>query len=78
VSNPPQNRAIGREPDPATETGPAQGGSEAQCRNPDAARAPAGEPSRRDGIFAALRRSPLVGADLDVTGEEMQGRDVAP
>ena len=27
------------------------------------------------GILAALRRSPLVGADLDVTRDELSGRD---
>jgi hypothetical protein len=29
-------------------------------------RATAGEPSKRGGILAALRRSPLVGADLNL------------
>lgn len=29
------------------------------------------------GILAALRRSPLVGADLDLRREEVAGRDVA-
>ena len=32
---------------------------------------------RKGGIVAALRRSPLVGADLDLTREEITGRDVA-
>ncbi|MEL6063560.1 MULTISPECIES: hypothetical protein [unclassified Methylobacterium] len=37
-------------------------------------RSVAGEPSPRGGILAALRRSPLVGADLDLT----RGRDERP
>ena len=36
----------------------------------------AGEPPKKGGILAALRRSPLVGADLDVTRSREQGRDV--
>jgi hypothetical protein len=34
-----------------------------------------GEPQPAGGILAALRRSPLVGADLDITREETPGRD---
>ena len=34
-----------------------------------------GEPPRVGGILAALRRSPLVGADLDLTREDASGRD---
>jgi hypothetical protein len=33
-------------------------------------------PSRRGGVLAALRRSPLVGADLKVDRESSRGRDV--
>ncbi|MDT8315432.1 hypothetical protein RQ765_15230 [Roseomonas mucosa] len=33
------------------------------------------EPSRVGGILAALRRSPLVGAELDLSREETPGRD---
>ena len=33
------------------------------------------EPPRAGGILAALRRSPLVGAELDLTREETPGRD---
>lgn len=33
-------------------------------------------PSAQGGILAALRRSPLVGADLDLTREEITDRDV--
>lgn len=36
----------------------------------------AGEPPRKGGIFAALRRSPLVGADLDLTRPFLEGRDI--
>jgi hypothetical protein len=51
--------------------------------DPDAARilesvsrAIAGEPSKKGGILAALRRSPLVGADLDLTRSRGAGRKV--
>ncbi len=36
----------------------------------------ADEPPRKGGILAALRRSPLVGADLDLTRSREEGRDV--
>jgi hypothetical protein len=36
----------------------------------------AGEPPQRGGILAALRRSPLVGADLDFTRSREEGREV--
>ncbi len=36
----------------------------------------AGEPPRKGGILAALRRSPLVGADLDLSRSHQQGRTV--
>ncbi len=35
-----------------------------------------GEPPRKGGILAALRRSPLVGADLDLTRAHDEGRDI--
>ena len=35
-----------------------------------------GEPPRKGGILAALRRSPLVGADLEFTREVTPGRDL--
>jgi len=35
-----------------------------------------GEPPRRGRILAALRRSPLVGADLDLTRVHLEGRSV--
>ena len=34
----------------------------------------AGEPPEKGGILAALRRSPLVGADLDLTRPREDGR----
>ncbi len=36
----------------------------------------AGEPPRRGGILAALRRSPLVGADFDLSRPREEGRNV--
>ena len=36
----------------------------------------AGEPPRKGGILAALRRSPLVGADLDLGRPREEGRNV--
>lgn len=35
-----------------------------------------GEPPKPGGILAALRRSPLVGADLDLTRPREEGRKV--
>lgn len=35
-----------------------------------------GEPPRRGGILAALRRSPLVGTDLDLTRSREAGREI--
>jgi hypothetical protein len=35
-------------------------------------------PTRRGGILAALRRSPLVGADLNLERELTHGRDEGP
>lgn len=40
------------------------------------ARAISGEAPPKGGILAALRRSPLVGADLNVSREEASGRAV--
>ena len=39
-------------------------------------RSMAGEPRKRGGILAALRRSPLVGADLDLPRSREKGRKV--
>jgi len=36
----------------------------------------AGEPPRTGGILSALRRSPLVGADLDLSRPREKGREV--
>jgi hypothetical protein len=36
----------------------------------------AGEPPEKGGILAALRRSPLVGANLDVSRSRTRGRKV--
>ena len=36
----------------------------------------ADEPPKKGGILAALRRSPLVGADLDLTRSREAGRKV--
>ena len=36
----------------------------------------AGDPRRKGGILAALRRSPLVGADLDLTRPREDGRRI--
>lgn len=36
----------------------------------------AGEPPKKGGILAALRRSPMVGADLDLTRSREEGRKV--
>ena len=36
----------------------------------------AGEPPKKGGILAALRRSPLVGADLGLTRPREEGRKV--
>lgn len=35
-----------------------------------------GGPPGKGGILSALRRSPLVGADLDLSREHIEGRDV--
>lgn len=35
-----------------------------------------GEPSKSNGILSALRRSPLVGADLDLSRPREEGRRV--
>jgi hypothetical protein len=36
----------------------------------------AGDPPQKGGILAALRRSPLVGIDLNITRERTPGREV--
>lgn len=54
----------------------AEGGAEASTLRAILGRAVAGEPPRKGGILAALRRSPLVGADLDLRREHEDGRKV--
>ena len=54
----------------------AEDGPEAARLRAAASRIIADEPSRKGGIVAALRRSPLVGADLDLTRSREEGRDV--
>lgn len=36
----------------------------------------AGEPAKPGGILSALRRSPLVGADLDLSRPREEGREI--
>jgi hypothetical protein len=36
----------------------------------------AGDPPPKGGILAALRRSPMVGAELDLTRPREEGREV--
>jgi hypothetical protein len=50
--------------------------SEASQLRTTVSRSIAGEPPRKGGILAALRRSPLVGADIDLTRPRDNGRKV--
>ena len=52
----------------------ADGGLDASRLRASLDRAMAGEPAKKGGILAALRRSPLTGADLDVTRPHEDGR----
>jgi hypothetical protein len=54
----------------------AKNDAEAERLRREYTRAIAGEPPRRGGILAALRRSPLVGIELNVKREETAGRTV--
>jgi len=54
----------------------AEEGPEAARLRAAVSRGIAGEPPRKGGILAALRRSPPVGADLDVARPHEAGRDV--
>ena len=54
----------------------AEDGQEASRLRVAVARAIAGKPPSKGGILAALRRSPLVGADLDLTRSQESGRSV--
>ncbi len=51
-------------------------GPEAEHIRQAVQQAVSGEPPKPGGILAALRRSPLVGADLDVTRPREEGRPV--
>ena len=54
----------------------AEGDAEAARLRAEVTRSVIGGPPRRGGILSALRRSPLVGADLDLTREMTTGRDI--
>ena len=54
----------------------AEDGPEASRLRAVVSQAAAGEPPQKGGILAALRRSPLVGADLDLTRPREEGRKV--
>lgn len=54
----------------------AEGGPEASRLRAAVSQGIAGEPPRKGGILAAFRRSPLVGADLDVSRPREEGRTV--
>jgi len=54
----------------------AEDGSEAARVRETVSRTIAGEPPSKGGILRALRRSPLVGADLDLTRSRESGRKV--
>jgi hypothetical protein len=54
----------------------AENGPEASRLRASVSKTLAGEPPRKGGILAALRRSPLVGADLDLTRPREGGRKV--
>ena len=54
----------------------AQDGPEAVRLRATVDQAVAGEPPRKGGVLAALRRSPLVGADLDIARDGDGGREI--
>jgi len=54
----------------------AEGGPDAARLRTAVSRTIAGEPSRKGGILDALRRSPLVGADLDLSRSKETGRKI--
>ncbi|MDD3446176.1 MAG: hypothetical protein PHS60_12250 [Zavarzinia sp.] len=54
----------------------AEDSAEARHLRATLSQAMAGEPPRKGGILAALRRSPLVDADLDLTRPRDEGRKV--
>jgi hypothetical protein len=54
----------------------AEEGPEAKRLRATVSQSISGEPPQKGGILAALRRSPLVGADLDVTRAHEEGREI--
>ena len=54
----------------------AEGGAAAAAIRVEVAGRVSGEPGRRGGVLAALRRSPLVGAGLHLRREVTGGRDL--
>ncbi len=54
----------------------AEDGPEASRLRAAVSQSIAAEPPRLGGILAALRRSPFVGADLDVTRPREEGRNI--
>lgn len=54
----------------------AENDAEASRLRSEVSRSVVGSEPRRGGILAALRRSPLVGVDIDVSREETAGRAV--
>jgi hypothetical protein len=54
----------------------AEEGPEAEQVRAAVKRVVAGEPPKPGGILAALRRSPLIGADLDLSRPREEGRKV--
>ena len=53
----------------------AEGGPGASRLRAAVSQSIAGEPPKKGGVLAALRRSSLVGADLDVTRPREEGRN---
>ena len=54
----------------------AEDGSEASRLRAAVNQSIAGEPPKKGGILAALRRSPLVDASLDLTRSREEGREI--
>jgi hypothetical protein len=54
----------------------AEAGPDAARLRADVSRTVSGEPPKKGGILAALRRSPLVGAELDLARPREGGRKV--
>ena len=54
----------------------AEDGPEASRLRTTVSQSIAGELPKKGGILAALRRSPLVGADLDLTRSQEEGRKI--